>query len=332
MSNELQRFSTRSASTAILSHTVRNATAEIMTSLALHHDCSAAEDEVTSNKLARLLDDARKFGCHTALVQNGHNVEYLTDPSRAKYIDISGIRLEDDVLEIGSSMGQHTRLIAARCRTLKALEVVKEQAEFSRVWCDEEGLKNVEIVAGGAGGKLPYRDRSFDLVIMNYVLEWCAGRAKCEPSTFHLKYLQEVYRVLKPTGRLFLSTKNRFAFKYLTGVVDEHLGIRFGSALPRRLQRWLCKGYLLDHPPGYLHSWTELRSLLDRAGFVSVQELFCFPDARFPIYLGPASGFDPSVLPPETVGKLGLRDKAALRMPSVLRNRLSASLVYLAQA
>lgn len=302
-----------------------------VTGLTFHQDCSAAEDEAKSGKLLRLLDDARRFGCREALIRNGHNVNYLLNPDRAKYINLSGIRPEDDALEIGSSMGQHTRLIATRCRTLKALEVVKEQAEFSRIWCDEEGLTNVQIAAGGASGKLPYRDRSFDLVIMNYVLEWCAGRVERDPSAFHLDYLREIYRVLRPTGRLFLSTKNRFAFRYLTGVIDEHLGIRFGSALPRRLQRWLCKDRILDHPPGYLHSWAALGSLLNRAGFSTTQELFCFPDARFPIYIGTSSGFDPSALPPETVRNLGLRDKAALKLPSVLRRKLSASLVYLAQ-
>ncbi|MDP1702502.1 MAG: class I SAM-dependent methyltransferase [Aestuariivirga sp.] len=277
-----------------------------------------------------LINDALSLGCIAALQKHDHNVKCLTDPIREKYIDLIDLQPSDDVLEIGSSMGQHTRRIAAKCRSVNALEVIKFQAEFSKIWCGQEGLQNVHFTAGGASGHLPYENSSFDVVISNYVLEWCAGRAAGDPNEFHKEVLSEIWRVLKPGGRLFLSTKNRFAFKYLTGVEDEHLGIRFGSALPRWIQKRAAATARLGHPTGYLHSWAGLRADLIAAGFKNLVPLFAFPDARWPVFLGRAQDFSRSnITSPEGIN-FGKRDRALAVLPSQTRLALSNSIIYLA--
>lgn len=294
-------------------------------------DVSAIEDVSTQEKARALISDARELGCIAALQRHKHNVKYLTDPQREKYIDLIDLRATDDVLEIGSSMGQHTRRMAPKCRSLQALEVVKFQAEFCRLWCDEDGLDNVYVTAGGASGHLPFENAAFDVVTSNYVLEWCASRTAGDANAFHRAIISEIWRVLKPGGRVFLSTKNRYAFKYLTGAVDEHLGIRFGSALPRWAQRRLVRPDRLEHPPGFLHSWKELRSHFFAGGFTNVTTIFAFPDARFPAYLGKPDEFDTSKIP--NTEKIGWsrRDRALVALPARLRLALASSIVFLAE-
>ena len=294
-------------------------------------DLSEIEDIKVLERAQSLLSDARSIGCIAALEEHDHNVQYLTDPIREKYIDFLDLAPSDDVLEIGSSMGQHTRKIAKRCRSVNALEVVEFQAKFSKLWCSQDGLHNVHVTAGGASGRLPYDDDAFDVVVSNYVLEWCAGRSQDDPDEFHQAVLKEIRRVLRPGGRLFLSTKNRFAFKYLLGAEDEHLGIRFGSALPRLIQRRVAAKADLGHPTGYLHSWRELRKHLRSAGFADLRPLFAFPDARYPLFMGRPCDFSTSSFFSSKPVKLGRRDRILAKLPDGLRLALSNSIIFLAK-
>ena len=295
-------------------------------------DSFEIEDRTAREDAERLIEDAGRMGCMAALRSHKHNVDYLVNPTRTKYVDLLGLRPTDEVLEIGSSMGQHTRLIAARAGRVSALEVVRFQSEFSKLWCDEEGLRNVRFTAGGGSGHLPYDDGIFDVVISNYVLEWCAGRSGRDANDVHRDQLAEIRRVLKPGGRLFLTTKNRFALKYVTGIEDEHLGIRFGSALPRWLQKRLARPAGPVHSPGHLHSWAGLRSLLVEAGFRKMDPLFAFPDARYPLYLGRDEDFSLAALSAEDRAKLNRRDRLLAGLPRAVRLMFSNSLVFMATA
>lgn len=245
-------------------------------------DHSRIESGDVEARLERMIIDADEIGCEAALAKHDHDVRYLTDTSRAQYLDLLDIRDQDTVLEIGASMGQHTRLIAPRCKNVQALEVVPQQASFAKMWCTQSGCDNVDVTSGGASGRLPYESASVDIAVMNYVLEWSAGRSDTDPRSFHLFLLSEVNRVLRPGGRFFVSTKNRYSLMYLLGGFDEHLDFRFGSALPRSLQRALTRRRSGKRTPGFLHSRREFEALLRKAGFSGRAPFLFFPDARYP--------------------------------------------------
>lgn len=294
-------------------------------------DHSRAECPEIREPLVRLIEDARTIGCERAIEKHGHNVEYLTDLSRAKYLEILNITTENTVVEIGASMGQHTRLIAPRCKMVEALEVVPEQAVFADLWCRQSGFDNVRVTAGGASGTLPYDDQYADVAIMNYVLEWCGGRSPTNPASFHRRLLSEVFRILRPGGRLFLSTKNRYGLRLVTGGYDEHVGIKFGSALPRWLQRTLADPTKVGKPGGFLHSRGQIERLMRSAGFSDLDAFLFFPDARFPQHI-------------VTFDRQGLRDlaqqvahhdiskldKLYFSLPDVLKKNVAASHAYIA--
>ncbi len=295
-------------------------------------DTSDFETEAQVARLEELIKDAGNIGCEAALRKHDHNVAYLLDEKRARYLDVLAIQKNEDVLEIGASMGQHSRLIAKQCRKLDGIEVVEAQARFASLWCKESGAENVQITAGGASGKLPYRDAAFDVVIMNYVLEWCAGREVDNPDEFHLRLLKEVRRVLKPSGRFFLSTKNRYGLRLLLGSFDEHLGIRFGNALPRWLARALSSGVVRDIPRGHLHSRSELERLLREAGFPHIDAYLSFPDARCPEvitlfdhqYTNKLRGIDRS--------KYSKKERLYLALPRTVQEQTATSHTFITRA
>ncbi len=183
-----------------------------------------------------------------------------------------------DVLEIGPGFGQFTSQIAATAKGVHALEVDEGQAEFLAERLRQEGARNVHVSAGGADCLLPYPNESFDLIILNLVFEWCAIRMNGDHSEGQERLLDEMRRVLRPGGKLYLATKNRFALRYLMGKADEHFGgMRFGSALPRALARTLNKA----RQKGKLYSYRGMTKLLRKHGFEVLQTWWAAPEMRW---------------------------------------------------
>lgn len=303
---------------------------DVLDGVTVTPDHSLVEDDATQAGLIALISDAKQMGCKPALEKHSHNLTYLTDPRRSKYIELADIGPDHHVLEIGSSMGQHTRLMAGKCKAISGLEIVPLQAAFSKLWCEEDGHTNVDITTGGANGLLPYADASFDRVVCNYVLEWCAGRSDKSPGDFHRDYIAEMFRVLKPGGKLLLTTKNRYSIRYVTGGKDEHMGMRFGNALPRWLQERMLNRENLDFTRGYLHSWAQLESILRRVGFDKATRFLSFPDNRYAYYTGPFEAFSAADLPQQALDGLTRKERLSLKLPQALFAQTTNSLVFLA--
>lgn len=103
------------------------------------------------------------------------------------------------------------------------------------------------------GKKLPFPNSSFDAATSISVLEHVTN-----PSN----YLKEIWRVLKPGGKLYLAFPNRLWPK------ETHTGLLFITYLPRSISSWLVK--LLNRNPledNNLHFYTfcDLKSLLNRS-------------------------------------------------------------------
>lgn len=244
-----------------------------------------AEDALTTERLQRLNSIARKDGWLRALeTVFPEYVRYVTDGRRASYLDLLPLSPSSRVLEIGPGLGQHTAELARRTRAVHALEVVSGQAAFASFRCEQQGISNVFVACGGDDCRLPYRQASFDVVVCNLVLEWCASReTRGTQQEAQRRLLAETERVLRPGGALFLATKNRYALSLLFGRRDEHAyGMRFGNALPRSLMRLVLRLKGKREPAGLLHSYRGLRRMLIQAGFGHMQSFWAIPDMRYP--------------------------------------------------
>jgi SAM-dependent methyltransferase len=254
----------------------------------------AMDSVETLERLSRLNEAAVRDGWRRALEEVYRSlpgdVLYVTDPARSRFIELLPLTNESNVLEIGSSLGQITCVLAERSGFVHSLEVVQGQAAFAAERCRQEGFSNVALTCGGDDCRLPYDDETFDGVVINLVLEWCGG---CNQAADHLEsqrlLLSESARVLKPHGWFFLGTKNRFGLRYLLGKPDEHtFGWRFGQALPRWLLALLLRLRGKSRPTGLIHSYGALRRLLIDAGFEHIQPYWAVPEYRFPSEFVPA--------------------------------------------
>ncbi len=99
------------------------------------------------------------------------------------------------VLDVGCGTGVYAKALLKRGAVVYGIDISEKEIEIARKWC-----KNGNFVVGTAS-KLPYPDKSFDVVLMALMFTHLDEMDKA---------LEEVRRVLKPHGRLIVSEGNPF--------------------------------------------------------------------------------------------------------------------------
>jgi ubiquinone/menaquinone biosynthesis C-methylase UbiE len=132
---------------------------------------------------------------------------------------------ETRLLDVGSKTGEHLAGVDG--------EVVALDIEFQEV------SSPVSYVLAD-GCRLPFPDDSFDMAVSNQVLEHVS------PANRELM-IREISRVLKPQGKLLVSTPNRY---FPLGGVSHTLP-PFYAMLPRKIGLFLGSFFLTDEQLNY---------------------------------------------------------------------------------
>src|SRR4051812_10047947 len=109
------------------------------------------------------------------------------------------------ILDLGSGRGNFLIEAAQAGAHAVGLEKFDKYVEISHEKARQAGVK-LEIVQG-TGEKLPFPDNSFDFINMGEVIEHVEVPERV---------LKEMYRVLRPGGKVYVSAPNRF------GLNDPH--------------------------------------------------------------------------------------------------------------
>jgi len=106
----------------------------------------------------------------------------------------------DVVLDVGCANGAHTLRAARRARRVFGMDYDIAQLRVAAAEARALGLKNVHVFAWDLARPFPFPDGSFDTALFLDVIEHLHPRREV---------LQEIRRVLKPSGRLLVSGPNR---------------------------------------------------------------------------------------------------------------------------
>ena len=185
----------------------------------------------------------------------------------AKYVP--GFRAEGArVLDIGCGDAGVIIAFAESGATVAGLELDEKSLRRAAVRAGEHGV--AATLAKGVAEALPFPGGSFDLVILDNVLEHVTDR----PGT-----LREIRRVLRPGGLLYMVTPKPLALYSLWN--DPHYDLAGLVLLPRRLQiayfEKLRGGGEGTYDVGVIPTRWRLRRLLRQAGLrpvVSPRELW----------------------------------------------------------
>lgn len=227
--------------------------------------------EIDNEKASVLLSRAREKGYKAAVNELlSDNPDLITDfleNQRANAIYLLAHRKDAVVMDLGAGWGVIATQAAKVFRKIYAVEAVDFRASFLRLRLKQEAIDNVSVVKASIFN-LPFPPESFDIIIMNGVLEWLGEWAGSDnPYKIQLQTLKELRSLLKANGQILIGIENRFGYNYFLYGRKDHNNLWGTNLLPRRLANIISQ-YRLKKPYRiYTHSYKGLQKLLLRAGF-----------------------------------------------------------------
>src|SRR3989344_2203517 len=159
--------------------------------------------------------------------------DHTFEENRADWRFVAPISKDFEVLDAGAGMGRASIPLARVAKNVTALDQSYLRMKFLKLRAEKEGLKNIKVNVGDIFDE-PFEKESFDLIVMNGLLEWVGATNRFnDPRQAHLKSLRICRNLLKKGGCLYIGIENRLALSYLRGI--DHSGLRFTSFLPRAL-------------------------------------------------------------------------------------------------
>lgn len=193
--------------------------------------------------------------------------EYILGCGRAGWQYLLPINKTAKVLDLGCGWGTLAWSLSNSCGHVVACDSTLERMQLLGLRRQFDGLKNLQLVCAGDGNYLPFSSGTFDIVVVNGVLEWVPSGLFGNPRDVQLAFLREIRRVLKHDGCLFLGIENRYAWKTWFMNADGHTALRFVPWLPR----WMADLYSRINGKGnyrnFLYGRRGYCELLSAAGF-----------------------------------------------------------------
>lgn len=155
------------------------------------------------------------------------------------------------VLDLGCGLGEYVRAFARRGAHALGTDIASDRLVQAQERVTSTATRGVDGFAAAAGELLPFRDASFDVIVLNEVIE----HVQDDRAT-----LREVARVLRPGGTCILFAPNRL-FPFETHGIYWRGRYIFGN-IP--FVNWLpgvLRDRLVPHARAYRHGdWRRLIS------------------------------------------------------------------------
>ncbi len=225
----------------------------------------------------------------TALEQKGWEVfksEYQNkfdvtfEENRADWRFVIPMTRDFTVLDAGAGMGRISIPLSRVVGKVVALDQSFLRAKFLKLRAEKEGIKNIEVCVGDLFDA-QFPDASFDVIVMNGLLEWIGATDRFDnPREAQLESLRLCKKLLKKGGYLYIGIENRFAASYLRGI--DHSGMRFTGYMPRFIANAYTrvrKGRKYDT---YTYTKRGYEKLLREAGLMSSTFYLPYPGYNNP--------------------------------------------------
>lgn len=193
-------------------------------------------------------------------------VLYQLSPKRKTIVAPMDLRDTDEVLEIGAGMGACTGTIAQRVKHVDCIDLSHRRCLANAY--RNQAFSNICIYAGNFENiRL---DKTYDVIVLIGVLEY-GGYYIHGAQDPYAAFLDRIYQLLKPSGRLYIAIENRLGMKYFAGAIEDHLGVEYAGV----------QGY--DRGARVrTFSREELIQLLEGCGYQQLYFYYPYPDYKLP--------------------------------------------------
>ena len=128
--------------------------------------------------------------------------EYYRSAKVIAFLDGAGVRIDGRVLDVGCGGGGMPLSLAEHATQVVGIDPIDRFGQAGVTLARERRMRNLRFVRAD-GCALPFESATFDLVLSHAVIEHVADARR---------YLSECRRVMKPDGRLYLSTSPYLSF------------------------------------------------------------------------------------------------------------------------
>ncbi|MGI0011788.1 MAG: class I SAM-dependent methyltransferase [Nitrosopumilaceae archaeon] len=202
----------------------------------------------------------------------------ITDQNRSDFLFLLDIKKDDLALDLGAGWGQVTIPLSRFCNVV-AVEGNMEKIEIMKTIAKQENRDNIQFVVANIADKI-FEPDQFELVIFNGVLEWIGSFSEGDPVTLQQEALDEAYRVLKPSGTLYIGIENKYGLKYLLGEKDDHTGLTDHVYLNKETLKSVFKEKTGKELRVFTHGKNEYEKMITNAGFSHVRFFGDLPDYK----------------------------------------------------
>ena len=213
-----------------------------------------------------------------------YTYRYITDESRADAFVYLPNAKYDTILDIGSGWGNLAVVLAQKCNKYYCADANIYNLKLLNQRLKNKNINNASLFYYDATGelRLPFKDESVDLVILNGVLEWMGNiDHQINPRDLQIIALKEIKRVLTKKGCVYIGIENRYSKGYFKGH-RPHDELPFIGLLPRPLANFITKLVKGERHGTYIYSLKGYQRLFKESGFQITQKLMPLPDYRFP--------------------------------------------------
>jgi ubiquinone/menaquinone biosynthesis C-methylase UbiE len=243
--------------------------------------------EFSHEEMREIVQTAEKEGWRDTVSKffssEDRNIEHLiVGEKRTKFKELIHLSGDEFILDIGCGYGAISTQLSRHARHVVSIDSGLDRLRLFSVIKRQENIDNITIIHNSDILRLPVKSNFFDVIVIVGVFEYLP-MALMDQSITEAQHsiLRELMRVLKPGGKLYMGTKNRFGVQYLTGAAD-HNGLKFGPILPRPAANLLTrilynKPYriIIDSLPGY-------KKLFHEAGFTNTAFYWPYPGYQQP--------------------------------------------------
>ena len=203
--------------------------------------------------------------------------EWFLSPKKVSFIPYLNLKKESVVLDIGAGSGVISAALSHHVKQVMVLEKSDENVAFMKTRFQQDNISNIQVIKGDVLD-IPFKDSTFDSVILSGVLEWIPNAdINKNPKLLQLKGLKEISRVVKKGGELYIGIENRFYLGYFAGYNDPHCGIPWVTILPRFLAKIYSERKTKKPYVNYLYSSSGYKKILKEAGFINAKVYWAFP-------------------------------------------------------
>ncbi len=202
------------------------------------------------------------------------------EENRADWRFVIPLPTDFTALDAGAGMGRISLPLARVAKHVTALDGSFLRLKYLKKRAEAEGIKNIDVCVGDIFDA-PFEKESFDLIVMNGLLEWVGVTDRySNPREAQIESLKIAKSLLKKGGYLYIGIENRFALSYLRGI--DHLGLYYTSYMPRIVANWYTKLRLGRGYNTYTYTKAGYEKLLKEAGFDQYEFYLPYPGYNLP--------------------------------------------------